>query len=172
MRKNIEMVWKYRCDYCNMVFTDKNKCKIHEKLCKKKPSVTNLYYINLEISIIDFFTPGKDPVPEFTIEEFVDAICIDQEKNIWQATPTNCRSWCGRTQMTLTDKIYVDWTDSGKLILSVWYIEEPNQTEEQNLKCLFDCKERLISFYEAFHKHMGTSIKTWKKSVLNIENKK
>ena len=172
MHENMEMIWRYRCDYCNKAFFDKNKCQLHEKLCKKKPSVTTLFYINLEIPIIDFFTPGKDPVPEFTVDEYINAICIDQEKNVWTATPTN--NWSGtsaRTQMTITDKVYVDWTDSGKLILSVWHIEEQNQTGEQTFKWFFDSKERLISFYEAFHKHMGTSIKTWKKSVLNIEDK-
>jgi hypothetical protein len=159
MRKNIEMVWKYTCDYCGMKFTDENKCKIHEKLCKKKPETNNLYYISLNVYITESCKSGKTPEPDFTLKEFPDAICIDSEKNIWTAEGS---------KLSITNSVYIDWHHNGSISFSVWIIEDRNWNEQEQLEQLFKQKERLINFYETLVKYLGSELRKFKKKALLI----
>ena len=159
MRKNIEMVCKYICDYCGMKFTDGDKCKIHEKLCKKKPETNNLYYISLDVYITESCKPDPTPEPEFTIKEFPDAICIDSEKNIWSA---------GDSKLSITNSIYIDWHRHGSISFSVWLIEDRNWNEQEQLEQLFKQKERLLDFYGTLIKYLGSELRKFKKKALLI----
>jgi hypothetical protein len=155
------------CNYCGKSFTTAKKCQIHEETCSKKDptKVTTLYKIILSVPIVGWLTDNGSSM-EYLVDEIPNVTLVDVDEETGYKTWVDKNGMYDKTIVT-SDKINIGWdeNDADKLCIYMWFIDNNDKTEDENVVELFKIQDKLIDFFKMYIKTMNGALTRFKKEI-------